>query len=542
MRIAAYTSCAANYLAKALTLAESLARNSPNTSLTLCLNDRWPSIIDSRLSNSFRAVWYPSDLGYDEAWIFQHNVMELCTAVKGRALARLMKELPADLYIYLDPDVYVYNELSVISEYIGKAAIGLIPHILSPEETEIGIELTEMSVTEHGIYNLGHLIVRASDTAERFAAWWAARLDKYCFDDKDRGLFTDQRWVDLVPAIFPDVSILRVPNLDVASWNLFGREIEQSRADDEQSFTVDGFPLLTYHFSGTGPTGAHRRIREIFDPGNGAVAEIERLYEVAIGRNGQKELELIPPYWDLFDNGVLIEAEVRKLYRRHKDLQLAFSTPYSTGGLTTYYRWLSENRPSLVKALRVGLPRARQAFQELFDERYYLDRYPDVAAAVTNGSFTSALDHYLKLGSMLNYDPNEFFVATYYRERAKHHNSYLLGQSNSVESTLLWHYLTVGMANGIEPIEFFDSSWYLKEYSDLEVAFRIGQLSLPLVHFLHFGSYENRNPGPRFNATRYLNDVPEARQMAESRASRGAFGAFVKMGNVAGRLFQTTGL
>src|SRR3546814_11023778 len=77
-----------------------------------------------------------------------------------------------------------------------RSSIGLVPHILTVETTDIGVQMTEMSVTEHGIYNLGHLFVRPDENGRALARWWADRLDKYCFDDKTIGLFTDQRWID----------------------------------------------------------------------------------------------------------------------------------------------------------------------------------------------------------------------------------------------------------------------------------------------------------------------------------------------------------
>lgn len=122
-------------------------------------------------------VWLPGGLGYDRGWIFQHNVIELCTAVKGRALLRLIAEDDADLVIYLDPDVYVFNPLELIDGYVNGGSIGLVPHILRPEETEIGIRLAEMSVTEHGTYNPGHLILRPDEKRRAVAQWWADRLD-----------------------------------------------------------------------------------------------------------------------------------------------------------------------------------------------------------------------------------------------------------------------------------------------------------------------------------------------------------------------------
>ena len=300
MKVAIYTSCSLNYLAKARALAFSLKKNSPNTTLTLCLCDEPEESFDPD-NDGFARVWQPHDLGYDKKWIFQHNVMELCTAVKGRALLRLMKEEPsADIYAYLDPDVYVYNDLSTISEYLEGYSIGLVPHILKPEKTEIGIQLTEISVLNHGIYNLGHLFVRSDKNGIKMAEWWAKRLDRYCFDDKDSGLFTDQRWMDLVPSIFDGVKIMKVPNLDVASWNIAYRKLIQKEFGNEKSYEVDGYPLITYHFSGTGPSGTHRKIREIFDPGGGVIAEIERNYENIIDNFDQQRLMKIPPLYNFF--------------------------------------------------------------------------------------------------------------------------------------------------------------------------------------------------------------------------------------------------
>lgn len=539
MKISVYTSCALNYLPKARALAESLRRFHPDIRITLCLNDVLPGWLDLS-KEPFTQVWTPADLGYDRSWIFEHNVMELCTAVKGRALQRMLDSEDADLIAYLDPDVYLFHALDPINDYLGTDSIGLVPHILSPEETDLGVRLTEMSIAEHGIYNLGHLFVRPDANGHAFADWWASRLDRYCFDERERGLFTDQRWVDLAPAMFDGVRVLREPNIDVASWNLFGRTIAQhSVASDgtPASFRVDGLPLITYHFSGTGPSGTHRRIREVFDPGNGATAEIERIYEEAIARNGQKQLESRPYGFDNFDNGEQITAELRKLYRANGDLRRAFPDPFScpTDKLC-FLEWVRQNRPGAINGYRVPDDMMRTAFLDLFDSDFYLASYPEAVEAIAQGTYRSALDHYCRTGSRLFLDPNEYFVSAYYYDRACDHDRYLLrGNSSEMSGTLLWHYLSVGLPNGIEPIEFFDTQWYLAKNPDLAAALRTKQISTPLAHFLRNGSAEGRNPGPSFIGKRYLEMSPRARQMIDEPEVRGPFGAFVKLGGVLGR-------
>lgn len=537
MNIAVYTSCALNYLPKARVLAESLATAEPAASLTLCLNDQPPHWLDLS-AEPFDRIWLPEDLGYDRAWIFEHDVMELCTAVKGRALLRLFEEEEPDLVIYLDPDVLVCRPLALISEWLGDASVGLVPHITAPEETDIGIELTELSVAAHGVYNLGHLVVRRDARGRAFARWWAARLDRYCFDDRARGLFTDQRWVDLVPAIFEGVKILKEPGLDVASWNLSHREIRQTRPGDLAAFEVNGRPLVTYHFSGTGPSGTHARVRSIFAPEQAAAAEIERCYEEAIARHGQAELAGLPPAHDFFDDGTPVTREARLLYRRHADLREAFPDPYACPpGRPSYLAWLRENRPGVVDGIQPPPSRLLQAYHDLFDEEWYLRRNPEAARAIATGRHPSAIAHYEAEGSRLLMDPNPFFVSSWYLDRASDRGLHPLGDPVAGrEGTLLWHYLTSGLPAGIEPIEFFDSRWYLEQNPDVADAFRLGTVSTPLAHFLHHGAGEGRDPGPRFDTAAWQKANPEAAALAEREDINGFFGAFVHTGGVLGRV------
>lgn len=534
MKIAVFTSCAVNYYAKARVLLDSIRAYSPNTTLTLVLCDMVPVDLNPA-KHGFDDVWTVEDLGYDRGWIFKHNVMELCTAVKGHALERLMQTRPdADLYIYLDPDVYVYDDLANVMAEMGDASIGLVPHILWPEETDVGVRMTEMSVTEHGIYNLGHLFVRRDKIGRALAAWWRARLDDYCYDDREFGLFTDQRWMDLVPAIFDKVRIIRNPVYDVASWNLFGRTITQHRdPGGNKRFEVNGQRLVTYHFSGTGPTGTHTRVRQVFAPCSGGAAEIEREYDNMIQAHGQKWLERLPPAYDFFLDGTPVLAEARKLYRRHKDLQEAFPDPYQGGFLA----WLRENRPILGRGLVISERRAERAFNELFDSAWYLETYPEVAQDIERGVWKDARDHYVRIGSTLLYDPNPFFISNYYYERAKYHECNCFSSRIRTEkNTLLWHYLTVGLANGIEPIEIFDSTWYLKNYEDIRKAFQTGNISTPISHFFIYGDREWRKPGILFEPTSFIGNTPRAKALLDQGLVSGPFAAYVRLGLVDGRV------
>src|SRR3546814_14802003 len=110
---------------------------------------------------------------------------------------------------------------------------------------------------------------------------------------------------------------------------------------------------MTFQFSGSGPSGTHRLVSEIFAPASGAMAEIERHYEEVLARLGQKQLETVPPISDYFDNGERVPAEARKIYRIRTDLQAAFPDPYAVGP-NSFTSWHRAHRPGLLQIGRAS--------------------------------------------------------------------------------------------------------------------------------------------------------------------------------------------
>lgn len=529
-KVVVYTSCSANYLPKALVLNETLKQHNEDSACIVCLCDHVQEDIPEL--SSFDEVWYPQSLDYEDDWIFKHNVMELCTAVKGRALAKLMREYDADLYLYLDPDVCIYGSVEPIHGMLEGASIGLTPHITEPEDTDIGVRLTELSVLEHGTYNLGHLLITKSESSLKFADWWAARLDQFCYDEKEFGLFTDQRWMDLVPALFDDVAIVKNTTLNLASWNFYQRQVS---VDENGDFTVDGQPLISYHFSGTGPTGTHRFVRSHFVSDNYALSKIESLYESAIASYGQKRLENRTFGYDKFSNGKKITSSIRKLYRNNTDLQMAFSKPFDVFHSQSFFEWIKNERSDLLSYPCVREESLQRAFYELFDPEWYVLRYPDVGELIEQGVYENALDHYVKVGSKLLFDPALVFVSSYYYERAKFFDTNELQGKKGIESTLLWHYLSRGIENGIEPLEYFDSKWYLESHKSVGNLQKIGILSCALVHFKRHGMKGKLNPGADFDDAVVVANNAEVRSLLETGVAISGFHAYLILGRIGGR-------
>ena len=193
----------------------------------------------------------------------------------------------------------------------------------------------------------------------------------------------------------------------------------------------------------------------------------------------------------------------------------------------------------MIDGLRLAPHRLAAAYDDLFDPDYYLATYPEVGEAIAAGRPPEPAHPHPHPGRRRFRDPYEVIVSVYYHGRALTHDPGPLSSSSRAggrEGTLLWHYLTTGLPSAIEPIEFFDSRWYLSQNPDLDAAFRHGRVSTPLAHFLRDGSREGRDPGPDFHAAAYLEATPPARDLSGSGGTRGAFGALVRLGGVAGRV------
>lgn len=345
MSVCCYTSFSFTYFSRAQVLSETLRRAHPDWTLCAVIVDRPPAGIDAHtVTEFFDIVLEPEDLGIPNvrAWLFKHDVVEACTAVKGHALIRLLGNF--EKVIYLDPDIAVFHPLDRVVEHLEKASILLVPHQTQPNDTELAIWDNEGASLKYGIFNLGFLAVRNDAPARSFAKWWAGRLYQACYDDTPKGIFTDQKYCDLVPALFEGVMIDRDAGLNVASWNLSQRKIEIGH---DGVIRVNGSELKFMHFTKIGSDGDHMIERYAGD--NIQAFEIWRWYKKVVFKAGRPNAQKGYWHYGCFSNGVKISREVRLFYRSRPDLMEHFFDPFEAreGSL---YEWLQHEVPNLVLA------------------------------------------------------------------------------------------------------------------------------------------------------------------------------------------------
>jgi len=335
-----FTSITANYLPKARVLARSVKRHNPGAVFHLMFSDRVPEEfkIDDEPFDSLILI---EDLGIPDlcSWIFKHSVVELCTAVKGPAFVRIFETTDADKVVYFDPDIVVLHNLEELSNILEQASVVITPHQVVPDVTNDAIIDNEICSLKHGVYNIGFLAVKRSEEGLRFIHWWRDRLLKYCYDDIPNGLFTDQKWVDLAPAFFDDMFILRDKTYNVATWNLTHRDV---RSNDDGVLTIEGSYVKFFHFSGF-DSGAQKVMLKKYAGKNSPLFKLRELYVRELDKEGQKKLGKLPCVYSFYSNGELITGAHRAVYRSRQDLIQAFSCPdLVTEDEACYFYWFKK--------------------------------------------------------------------------------------------------------------------------------------------------------------------------------------------------------
>jgi len=338
VKVLCFSSFTFSYLNRARVLFQSLRRFHPDWELVALITDEPPGgFAFDPAAEPFDRVVYADELGVPNfpIWLFKHDVVEICTAVKGPFMHQALTESGAGAVIYLDPDTALFESLDPLVGWLETHDILLTPHLIDPNDEAEAILDNDLSASRTGIFNLGFVGVRAAGEGLRFGRWWADRLLSYCYDDQVRGLFVDQRWCDHVPALFDKVKVLRDPGYNVASWNLSQRRVAVGK---DGRITVNGQPLRFWHFTKLGPLGDAMTKR--YAGADYAVYEIWSWYKRQV--EAANEPEIPDGYWayGAYRDGTPIEKAHRVVYRDRPDLQQAFPDPFLPGpeGLREWLR------------------------------------------------------------------------------------------------------------------------------------------------------------------------------------------------------------
>jgi hypothetical protein len=304
-----------SYLARARVAAESWRQHHPDSPFVVLLIDgqEWP-----RESEPFKIV-LPEDLGLasEELAIQQgiYTAFELSCALKP-PLFRLLLDQGASAIVFTDTDTFFYAPVEDVARSAESAGLALIPHATKPPtQTARYLPLGNIEYRQFvgGLFNLGFIAV--GDRGRPFLDWWGARLARDCLTEPTAGMYVDERWVDWAPVYFDHV-IVRDSSLNVAFWNLDGRELH----DLDGKPAVDGAPLRLFHFAGFDPRNPERLTKYVNDawpppPPNPTRTRLLHDYAKRLLASGSADLLDRPYKYGLSAGGRQLGLRERAVYR-----------------------------------------------------------------------------------------------------------------------------------------------------------------------------------------------------------------------------------
>ncbi|WP_321879273.1 hypothetical protein [Paraburkholderia bannensis] len=181
-----------------------------------------------------------------QSLVSRYTPAEVCFALKPYVLRHVLADANVETAHYVDGDLRFYASVDVLNREFGTGDILLTPHYLLPFPDD-GRKPGVLTLLRGGVFNAGYVGVRRSRTGLAFLDWWAGRVSLYGRNEPRLGMAGDQRWLDLVPALFPSCRILRHVGANVGYWNLHERPLTVDEAGHIRAGTDE---LIFFHFSG----------------------------------------------------------------------------------------------------------------------------------------------------------------------------------------------------------------------------------------------------------------------------------------------------
>ena len=373
--LACGTIVAKSYLSFARVLAASFHRYHPDIPFFVLLADEVDGYFDP--SREPFHVLRLSDLEIPrlERFRFHYAQQPLSYASTPYLLGHLLKR-GFSRAVFFKQESLVLGDLTSLFDSLEKASIVLTPHLLAPLTGADRIP-RELNILQSGTFNVGILGVADAPVTDRFLTWWQDRVYAHCRHAVSDGIHYEQRWLDLVPAFFEEVQVLRDPAYNVGHWNLPDRVV----AIREDTVLVDGEPCRFFRFSGYSPDApmsvTKYSSRLTWDNVGPARILFDR-FRAALESQGYHETKSWRYAYGAFDNGVPVPDIARSLYIELGDAVESRGDPLRTAPPNSYFHWLNES----VDSQAMGTGQVTRLWQAVYRARPDLKiAFPDVLGA-----------------------------------------------------------------------------------------------------------------------------------------------------------------
>ncbi len=163
-------------------------------------------------------------------------------SLKPVFLTHLLRKHAGGPVLLCDSDLCFFDRPDALLAGLDAGGLVLTPHWrpLDPTGARLDFRLNFMD----GLFNAG--CVAANERGIAALDWWAQACAAACERDPARGLYVDQRYLDLMVVYFPEAVICRDPGFNVANWN---RHLRTPDAGGRRP-VPDRWPVRMVHFTG----------------------------------------------------------------------------------------------------------------------------------------------------------------------------------------------------------------------------------------------------------------------------------------------------
>ncbi|MEX0618269.1 MAG: glycosyltransferase [Pseudohongiellaceae bacterium] len=386
-----FTIVSKNYLHYAINLMTSVAEHMHQARQVVVLCDRSDGLESEEFPFELIQV-EDLDIPDLDRMLMQYTILELNTAIKPYVFGHLFANTNAEKIIYFDPDIQLFSSGDPLLETLDNSNIVLTPHL--GDFLDDDRHPSEVEILQSGTYNLGFLALARSASSDSLVAWWQKKLLRQCIVDIPNGLFTDQKWMDLVPGIFADSCIKRDPGWNVAYWNLKHRVVEESA----RGFLVNGSPLFFFHFSGlelNANSISKHQDRFTLSDLSPACRKLFSIYSGAVDDAGRSRFASLPYAFATLPSGIPVPDPARRFLREHLDWNTALPDLRSEAGerliLDLLNKPMDNSRP-VITNLAGSLYRSRPDLTKAFPDIEGSHRHAFVDWFLSNAKRQEGID------------------------------------------------------------------------------------------------------------------------------------------------------
>jgi len=162
--------------------------------------------------------------------------------------------------LYLDVDCFFFGKPDVLFTEVVGADVAITPHRFAPPHEHF---------IANGVFNVGCVYVRNSPKGRACIDKWAKQCIAWCYHRHERGLFTEQKYLDTWPQEW-EARIVQNLGINLAPWNQ--EQYRYTLNPQGQIYVTHGdktHHLIFYHFHEGLTTGypLHPFVREhIYEP------------------------------------------------------------------------------------------------------------------------------------------------------------------------------------------------------------------------------------------------------------------------------------